>query len=152
MTYSFTAAATATISAGSGTALVFVAAGGALTVGHNIALTCSGCTAAGSVTSFPPDAIPLFTWTATSGVWDTAGQDRRAFLSIKNIRGGIGLAVAEVGGETNLSVDAAVVAIRAAVPETATSPCSTGSWAADGTFFYTCVATDTWRRAAVSAW
>jgi hypothetical protein len=151
--YTFTASATAMISAGSGTAYVYVAAGGALTVGHDVTLTCSGCTATSSVTSFPPDSVPLFTWTATNGAWDAAGGvDRRAFLSAKNIRGGIGVAITEAGGETSVSVDSAVVALRVQVPATATSPCTTGSWAADGTHFYVCVAWSTWRRAALSAW
>jgi len=110
VTYSFTASATATLSAGTGTAYVYVAQDGALTVGHNVTLTCSGCTAQSSVTSFPSDSAPLFNWTATSAAWDAAGgTDRRAFLSAKNITAGQGIAATEASGRTTVAIDTAVV-------------------------------------------
>jgi hypothetical protein len=79
-TYRFTSAATATISAGSGTAYVYVDSAGVLTVGDNgLTVVCSGCTHVGSTTSYPIDAIPLWTWTATTGTWDSSGgTDNRA--------------------------------------------------------------------------
>lgn len=82
---------TATISAGTGTAYIYVANDGTLTVAHNVTLTCSaGCTAtAGS--SFPDGSIPLGTFTATSGTWDVSGlTDKRAMLTNQTIVSGGG--------------------------------------------------------------
>lgn len=39
-----------------------------------------------------------------------------------------------------------------AVPPTSTSPGSPGQIASDASYFYVCVATDTWRRAPISTW
>jgi hypothetical protein len=153
ITYSYTSSATATITAGTGAAFIYVTPDGSLIVGHNIAVTCSGCTAASPVSAFPPESIPLFTWTATSGTWDAAGgSDQRAMLSTKTILGGTGVVVSESAGESTVSIDSAVVSLRVAVPATTSSPCATGSWAADASYFYVCTTADTWRRTALSAW
>src|SRR3972149_1942685 len=80
--YAVTNSATATLTAGTGTAYVYLTAAGVLTVGHNVTLTCAGCTATSSVTAFPLSSVPLATWTATSATWDAAGgSDKRAYLS-----------------------------------------------------------------------
>src|SRR3990170_4606395 len=95
--YAITASATTTISAGTGTAYIYVTAGGTLTVGHNVTVVCSGCTASSPVTAFPASAVPLAVWTATSGVWDAAGgSDRRSYLS--NDIGAGGVLPVETGG------------------------------------------------------
>ncbi|MGD0200089.1 MAG: hypothetical protein ABSD27_04990 [Bryobacteraceae bacterium] len=109
--YSFTRSCTATISGGTGTAYMYVASGGTLTIGHNVTLAASaGCLAQPSITNFPPDAIPLWTWTAASGTWDAAGgHDFRALLSTKNVSAGTGVATLESGGRTVVSVDTATV-------------------------------------------
>jgi hypothetical protein len=109
--YSFIRSCTATIGAGTGTAYVYVASGGVLTVGHNFTVAASaGCMAQGSVTQFPPDSIPLFTWTATNGSWDASGgRDVRAFLSAKGVTAGTGITVVESGGRATVGVDTAVV-------------------------------------------
>ena len=152
LAFSFTSGATATISAGSGLALAYVSSAGVLTVGSNVTVACnSGCTAVGSVTSFPADAIPLFTWSATGGTWDaTGGADQRAFLSSKSVTAGAGITTTEISGKTQLSVDTAVIGLRVATPGTSSSACTTGSWATDGSFFYLCTATNVWRRAAIA--
>ena len=109
--YSFTRSCTATLSAGSGTAFVYVSGGGTLTIGHNLTLVASaGCLAQSSVTAFPADSIPLYNWTASSGAWDaTGGKDYRGWLSLKNVSAGTGIASVESGGRTTVAVDAAVV-------------------------------------------
>jgi hypothetical protein len=108
LVYSFVASATATITAGTGTAYVYISSAGALTVGHNLTLNCSSCTAAGSVTSFPADSMPLWTWTATSATWDTSGGvDQRAMLSRTRISPGFGVNIVEAGGIYTPSLDTA---------------------------------------------
>src|SRR5450432_2085839 len=88
--YTFTSSNAVTLTEGAGTAYFYVDSNGTLTAGHNLTLTCtSPCSAAAGVTAFPVNAIPLFTWTATSGTWDTAGaSDKRAFLSGKTLNAG----------------------------------------------------------------
>ena len=44
------------------------------------------------------------------------------------------------------------VAAQTAVPATAISAGKTGNIAFDASYFYICVATDTWRRVAILAW
>jgi hypothetical protein len=109
--YSITSSSTITLSSGSGTLYLYVDASGALAAGHNLSLTCSGvCGAIGSVTAFPPGSIPLFTWTATNGIWDTnGGSDKRAFLSTRNLGSGAGIVSLDTGTQTVVAVDSAVV-------------------------------------------
>ncbi len=47
---------------------------------------------------------------------------------------------------------APVVSLVSSVPATATSPGTVGQIAEDNNFFYVCVATNTWRRTALSTW
>jgi hypothetical protein len=109
--FSVVTSATLTLSAGTGTAYLYVDPSGVLTVGHNLTLTCStGCTAVSGVTSFPVGSIPLFSWTATNGVWDASGGiDRRAFLSSRNISAGAGMVALDLGTQTVVAVDSATV-------------------------------------------
>jgi hypothetical protein len=153
LVYSFAAGGAVSISAGSGMAYVYVSSAGALTVGHNLTANCtSGCVVASGVTSFPADAIPLFTWSATSGTWDAAGGvDQRAILSSKSILAGTGLTSAESSGKTTVSVDATLVGLRASVPATSASTCTTGAWAMDANYYYICISTNLWRRATLSS-
>jgi hypothetical protein len=153
LVYSFGSGATATISAGSGLALVYVSSAGVLTVGSNVTASCSsGCTALGGVTAFPADAIPVFTWSATNGTWDaTGGADQRAFLSSKSVTAGTGITTTEISGKTQLSADTTVIGLRVAAPGTSSAACTAGSWATDGSFFYLCTAINVWRRVALSS-
>jgi len=77
--FTLTTAATATISAGTDTAYIYVSDAQVLTVGVNSAsFTCSGCTRAAGITGFPATAFPLWNWTSTSGTWDVSGgSDQR---------------------------------------------------------------------------
>jgi hypothetical protein len=110
--YSITNSATATISgSGTGTAYVYINASGTLMVGHNLTVACSaGCTQQAGITSFPPNALPVYTWTATNATWDTTGgRDQRAFLSTKMLAGGQGIIVTEAPGQSTLAVDNGVI-------------------------------------------
>jgi hypothetical protein len=102
---------TVTLTAGTGTAYLYVDPAGVLTVGHNLTLTCStGCLAASGVTAFPTGSLPLFSWTATNGVWDASGgTDRRAFLSTRNVAAGAGIVSLDTGTQTVVAVDSATV-------------------------------------------
>src|SRR5580698_2308920 len=153
LVYSFGSGATVTISAGSGLAFVYVSSAGALTVGHNVTANCgSGCVAVSGVTAFPADAIPLFTWSATGGTWDTnGGADQRAFLSSKSVTAGVGITSTEISGKTQLSADTSVIGLRTGAPGTSSTACTMGSWATDGSFFYLCTSANVWRRAALSS-
>ena len=150
--YTVTTSATATISGGTGTAFIYITGDGVVTVGHNLTVACSAnCLALSGVTGFPPDSIPLATWMAASGAWVPGrGVDVRAFQSTKAVVPQLGLTAVSVAGQTSLSVDTAVVGLRASTPATATDACTAGSWATDGSFYYLCVALNTWRRAALT--
>jgi hypothetical protein len=152
--YSILNSATATLSAGTGTAFIYIASSGQFTVGHNLTVTCSsGCVAQSGITAFPSDSIPLFTWTATSGTWDVSGHvDFRSFLATKSVASGVGLLSTDVNGVATLSVDTTVVGLLVAVPATSSSACTSGTWSTDGSYYYICVAANTWKRTAVASW
>lgn len=153
---SIIAGATATLSgSATGAAWIYIAPQGTLTVGHNLGtVTCSsGCVAQSGVTAFPPDSIPIATWTATSGAWDpNGGTDFRGYLSTKNVAAGTGLLTTEVNGLTTVSADASLIGLRVTVPASATAACTQGSWAVDSSYYYVCVSANSWKRAAVSTW
>lgn len=152
--HAYTSSTSATVSGGTGTAYIYLDPSGNLTVGHNLTLTCaSGCLAAPGVTAFPANSIPLFTWTATNGTWDaTGGTDWRAFQSTANVAGGTGLASATANGVTTLSIDPTQVGLWAPVPPASSTACAKGAWSVDTSYFYLCVAANTWRRAALTTW
>ena len=154
LVYSFVSGGSVSISAGTGLAYVYVSSAGALTVGHNLTANCTaGCIAQSGVTLFPTDAIPLFTWSATSGTWDAAGGvDQRALLSSKSIVASTGLTSVESSGKTVLTVDSTIVSLRTSVPPTSSTACATGSWATDSSYYYLCVSLNSWRRAALATW
>jgi hypothetical protein len=110
--FNIIASATATISgSATGTAYVYVSSAGTLMVGHNLTITCSsGCTQQTGITAFPINVVPIYTWTATSGTWDTTGgRDQRAFLSAKTLAGGQGIIITEAPGQSTLAVDNSVI-------------------------------------------
>jgi hypothetical protein len=166
VTRSFTHGATLTAAGtniGTGTALVYITAGGVLTAGYNVpagnSVVCDGCTAQAGVSNFPLDSIPLFIWNVewsgnpVTPAWDAQGTDQRAFLSsAKTVASGMGLVGSETGTSTTLAVDPSVVGIRAAAPATATSTCEAGSWAADAAYFYVCFQANSWRRVGITTW
>ena len=150
--YSITGGSTVTLTGGTGTAYLYITPAGVLTAGHNVTLSCAGCSAQSGVTSFPPDSIPIASWVATSGSWEPVGSDFRTLLSGKNVTVGTGLTSQENLGLTTIAIDQASVGLRVSVPLSATSACTQGSWAADSGFFYICAAQNSWRRTAVASW
>lgn len=153
-TYAFTAATSATISAGTGTAFIYLDPSGNLTVGHNLTVSCAtGCVAVSGITAFPSNSIPLFTWTATNGAWNTnGGTDWRSFQSITDLTAGTGLLSATANGVTTVSVDPTQIGLCTAVPASSASTCTKGEWSVDTSYYYVCVAANTWLRAALSTW
>jgi hypothetical protein len=154
VTFSFTASTSATISGGSGTAFIYIDSSGNLTVGNNLTVACSsGCVAVTGITAFPSGSIPLFTWTATSGAWDTAGgTDLRAFQSTTNVSAGVGLVGTSSSGRTTLSIDPTLVGIWSPVPASSSSVCAQGAWSMNTSYYYVCVAANTWLRVAITTW
>jgi len=135
--YNITNSATATISgSASGTAYIYVNSAGTLMVGHNLTVSCSaGCTQQSGVTSFPANTLPVYSWTATNGTWDsTGGRDQRSFLSSKALAGGQGIIVTEAPGQSTLAVDNGVIPTYLTASATLNFPViSTESCAADQT-------------------
>jgi hypothetical protein len=131
-----------------------MAADGTLTVGHTMTVTCAaGCAAVPGVSAFPADSLPLFTWTATGGAWDASGGvDWRAFQSKANVGAGSGLLGTVSNGLTTLAVDPTLVGMWVPVPATSSSTCTKGAWSVDTSFYYVCVAANTWRRTALTTW
>lgn len=110
--FNITNSATATVSGtGIGAAYVFINNAGNVIVGHNLTVACSaGCTQQSGVTSFPPNVVPVYSWTATNGSWDsTGGRDQRAFLDAKTLAAGQGIVITESPGQSTLAVDNGVI-------------------------------------------
>lgn len=135
-THKLTSSATATLSAGTGTAYIYIANDGELTVGHTLAMTCIGCTAVAGINDFPADSLPLFSWVASGDTWQAnGGTDWRAFLSTKNIAGGPGIALSDAAGQTTVAVDSATVPTYLMATATLSFPSITnGSCAAELSF------------------
>jgi hypothetical protein len=107
--YAITNTATANLSGGTGTAYVYVTSAGALTVGHDLNLTCTAvCSAVSGITGFPTGSFPIATWAADSGIWGT-GTDVRATFGTDPITVSTGLVGTQFAGSTDLSVDTTVI-------------------------------------------
>lgn len=135
--YTVTAGATATLSSGSGTAYIYFSSNGNLTVGHDFSVSCSsGCAAQSGVTAFPPDSLPLYTWTAINGAWDAAGgTDRRGWLSTRLVSGGAGIIATDTGSGTTVAIDtASVPAYLTAAATLSFTAIAAGTCGADRTF------------------
>jgi hypothetical protein len=154
-----TNSATITIPTGSlqgGTITTYLARDGSFQVISTVGpspVTVSGATVS-SNTQVPSDGIPLSTWTGAAGAWASTGTDLRAFISNRGqILAGTGIVVADASpGSMTISADTSVVAVRVAAPSTSSSACVLGNYAVDSSYFYQCVAANTWRRVASSTW
>lgn len=137
----------------SGLVLLYIDGAGNLTAGSTVALTCSGCTFASGVRSFPSNSMPLFSWTVTSGVLDaTGGTDFRALLSGKNLLGGIGIIISETAGTSMISVDPSMVSTQVLTPPaTSSAACATGQFSIDNNYYYLCVGSNIWKRIALAS-
>jgi hypothetical protein len=108
--YSLTSGANATLTGGAGTAYIYIDSNGVLTVGNTMSVTCAGsCVAATGITGFPVDSIPLYSWAAAGGAWQTAGTDFRGWISRGTLLAGVGIVTVEAGGQTTIAVDGTVV-------------------------------------------
>ncbi|MDQ6706195.1 MAG: hypothetical protein M3Z85_09520 [Acidobacteriota bacterium] len=110
--YSVTSSSSATLgTASGGIAYFYLTSDGLLNAGTNLPVTCSaGCSVTAGVTGFPANSIPLFAWTALNSAWDAnGGRDYRGFLSGKSVIGGTGTAAVDLGAQTSIGVDTAVV-------------------------------------------
>lgn len=136
----------------SGLVFVYLDPSGDLMAGSTIALLCDGCKYARGVTQFPANSIPLFTWIVVQGAFTTTGgSDFRAELSTKNIAAGQGMMITEDAGTATAAIDPAVVSSRVMLPpKTSASNCSSGEFSFDGDYYYVCVATNKWKRVALS--
>jgi hypothetical protein len=137
---SITLGAVATITGGTGTAYIYIDSNGVLTAGSTMTVTCSGsCVSLAGVTSFPVDSVPIATWTATAGTWNTSGGlDRRGWLSGNSIIGGSGIVSVQSGGQTTITVDSAVVPTFLTASATLNFPSiAAGTCSADMTFTMT---------------
>ena len=139
--YSVTNSATATIGgSGIGTAYIYIDSSGTLMVGNNLTVTCSaGCTQQAGITSFPPNVLPVYAWTATNGTWDaTGGHDERAFMAAKVLASGQGIVVTEASNQSTLAVDNGVIPTYLMNSATLNFPnIATGACAADQTITVT---------------
>lgn len=150
--HSFQETASVTLAGGTGTAFVYIAPNGQLTIGHNLQIQCGRCTAVGGMLDFPPDAMPLWKWTASAGKWDARGTDLRAVLATPAITASDGIVLARTAGETRIGLSPALMSRRSDVPRSASSECTEGDFAFDARYLYVCVAANQWRRAALEAW
>jgi hypothetical protein len=134
-TYSFSTSATVTLTSGTGTAYFYVDVNGQLSVGHNLTLSCTGCTAVSGINGFPANAVPLFTWQAANNTWTAGGAtDYRAFLGSQNLTAGTGITVSNNGSTMLVGVDTAVVPTYLTASATLSYPIiNAGTCAADQT-------------------
>jgi hypothetical protein len=139
--YSITNSATATLSGSTtGTAYIYISGAGTLIVGNNMTVMCSaGCIQQAGITSFPPNVLPIYIWTATTGTWNTTGgSDQRAFLSSKTLGGGPGIIITEAPGQSTVAVDNGVIPTYLMNTATLSFPSiANGSCAADQTMTVT---------------
>lgn len=152
--YSFRNSATITPAGStSGLVLVYIDGAGNLTAGSTVALTCNGCTYASGVTSFPSNSIPLFSWTLTSGIFNTGGgTDFRALLSAKNLVGAMGTLISENAGTSTISVDPSIVSTQVLTPPaTSSAACTAGQLSFDSNYYYLCVGNNVWKRIALTS-
>jgi hypothetical protein len=116
--FSLQGAATVTISAGTGTAWIWIDAAGAINVGHNLTATCVGATCS-AATGFPVSGVfPVWTWTALSGAWNpSGGTDWTTTYAIDTPElPGLGITVASISGSRTIGIDTTVVPVPATAP------------------------------------
>ena len=108
--YSLTAPVTVTLQGGSGLAYIYVSSIGSVTVGTSMTgptLSCSGCQFQSSITQFPVDAIPLATWNATMGSWDSAGTIVSTTVSAgRTFTAGQNVTLVQAGSNVTISATA----------------------------------------------
>jgi len=156
-THSITTGGTVVLSEPSpkGKAFAYVTSDGKVNIASKLSIRCTGCVAVPGADYFPANAIPLWTWTATSaaGVWDRdGGEDWRGFQSTQVIIPGPGIMVTQSPDATKIGVD--TVALQLFVhntPSSSSAACTPGAIWSDANYIYVCVASGTIKRAALSS-
>jgi len=121
--YSFTSPATATISAGSITAYIYVDSAGTATIASaSGTIVGSGLTVV-TASAFPVSAYQLWTWTSTSGTWDTSGgtQVRSFMTAAPKFTAGANITLTQTADELT-------IAAASSGGGTMFSTAGTGSW------------------------
>ena len=152
--FSFKNAGTVTATAStSGLVYIYIDNAGNLTAGSTVALSCSVCIAISGVTSFPSDALPLYRWSVTNGNFDpNGGNDFRAMLATKNLVAGTGVLISESSGTSTVSLDPSLVSLHVLTPPASSNAaCSSGQFSYNTTYYYICVANNTWMRLSLSS-
>jgi hypothetical protein len=106
LVFSLTAPLTATVQSGSGLAYIYVASNGLVTIGTSSGpvVNCPGCQLQSPVTQFPLDSLPLASWNATSGSWDSSGTIVSTAVSAgRNFTAGQNVTLAQSGSNVTIS-------------------------------------------------
>jgi len=107
----------------------------------------SGIAVVGAV---PSNMFVLYTCSIGSGTFANC-IDKRGSTVAPPVTGHNGVVCTTVAGATDCVIDSAQSPTLSAVPLSATAACSPPQFAADTSFYYICVAVNTWRRAGVSS-
>jgi len=109
LVYSVTAPITVSLQGGSGLAYIYVSSIGSVTVGTSLTgptLNCSGCQLQSAITQFPVDAIPLASWNATAGAWDSTGMVVSTAVSAgRNFTAGQNVTLLQSGSNVMISAN-----------------------------------------------
>jgi hypothetical protein len=109
LVYSVSAPITVTLQGGAGLAYIYVSSSGSVTVGTSLtgpSLNCSGCQLQSAITQFPVDAIPLASWNATAGAWDSTGMIASTAISVgRNFTAGQNVTLLQSGSNVMISAD-----------------------------------------------
>lgn len=143
---------TLTGASASGTVYAYISGDGIPTIGHSSAatLSCTGWTEANGVSSFPADALPLFTATFSANTWNAEGLTvHRRLLSRDATEAGSGLVSTNNSstGVTTLHVDGSQVPRYFTGSSAPTQNCTAGRdfyLATSTATLYQCTATNTW--------
>jgi hypothetical protein len=110
MVYSLTTPIAVTVQGGNGLAYIYVNSSGAIAVGTSApgpTLSCStGCQLQSPVTQFPIDSIPLATWNATLGAWDSTGTILGTAVSAgRNFTAGQNVTLTQSGSNVTIAAN-----------------------------------------------
>jgi len=138
-----------------GKAFAYVTAEGKVAIGTKLSIArCDNCAVASGIDNFPPNTIPLWTWTATvrPGEWDRdGGEDWRALQSAQVITSGPGIIVTQSPDSTSIAVDTVALSLLIHhTPPSSSAPCAPGAIWSDDNYVYVCIASGTIKRAALS--
>jgi len=103
--YSVTAPATATLTGGGGLAYIYLDDNGNIVVGvSSSSVTCAGCLVVAATTQYPIGCIPLETWNATNGTWDSTGSNDVALLSAQSaLNAGSNVTITQTGPNVTIA-------------------------------------------------